>query len=135
MTAHNHAALMAQYAEDALETDAPWERWEQGGAWAWETCPYHPSWLSGHNYRRKPPTININGFEVPEPCCSLGIGDEFYWPAIGRFGCDSDLFHTGAWTGHKSHRRLLGRGLLHRTREAAELHAKALLSFTQEQSE
>ena len=28
MTAHKHAALMLQYAQDAAETDKPWERWE-----------------------------------------------------------------------------------------------------------
>ena len=28
MTAHKHAALMLQYAQDAMETDRPWERWE-----------------------------------------------------------------------------------------------------------
>ena len=25
---HIHAAAMAEYAKDALETDKPWERWE-----------------------------------------------------------------------------------------------------------
>ena len=25
---HKHADLMLQYAEDAMETDRPWERWE-----------------------------------------------------------------------------------------------------------
>ena len=28
MTAHKHAALMLQYAEDAQTTDKPWELWE-----------------------------------------------------------------------------------------------------------
>jgi len=28
MTAHKHADLMLQYAQDAMETDKPWERWE-----------------------------------------------------------------------------------------------------------
>ena len=28
MTAHKHANLMLQYAQDAMETDKPWERWE-----------------------------------------------------------------------------------------------------------
>lgn len=28
MPAHIHAELMAQYAEDALITDKPWELWE-----------------------------------------------------------------------------------------------------------
>lgn len=33
---HPHAELMKQYAEDAMETDKPWERWEyscDGSPW------------------------------------------------------------------------------------------------------
>ena len=26
--AHKHAALMMQYAQDAMETENPWERWQ-----------------------------------------------------------------------------------------------------------
>ena len=129
MTAHNHAALMAQYAEDALETDAPWERWEQGGTWIWETCRYHPSWLPGQNYRRKPHTININGFEVPEPCIKSPELCTSLWKTTM-----SGRWHF-LWANTTHQKEWLRLGIVHLTKEAAELHAKALLSFTQEQSE
>jgi hypothetical protein len=55
MTAHKHAALMAQYAQDAAETDTPWERWE------WKRCDnkwcqmsVNPGWATDYDYRRKP---------------------------------------------------------------------------------
>ena len=35
MAKHIHADLMLQYAQDAMETDKPWERWEvYGKIWA-----------------------------------------------------------------------------------------------------
>ena len=43
MTAHKHAALMLQYAEDAAKTDKPWELWERrldNGVWV--DCKCHP---------------------------------------------------------------------------------------------
>ena len=45
--AHKHAALMALYAQDAQETETPWERWEcnTGGVLGWVTMLYHPAWL------------------------------------------------------------------------------------------
>ena len=40
MTAHKHAALMLQYAQDAVETAKPWERWELRpmGSAQWHAC-------------------------------------------------------------------------------------------------
>ena len=52
---HKHAELMAMYAEDARETDKPWERWElhnPGGLW--HSMASHPLWFERTNYRRKP---------------------------------------------------------------------------------
>jgi hypothetical protein len=61
MTAHKHAALMAEYAKDAAETDKPWERWEVRNQTCpideyrvWNTCRSHPEWVEGCEYRRKP---------------------------------------------------------------------------------
>jgi hypothetical protein len=56
MTPHKHAELMAEYAKDAMETDKPWERWEQrhecNGFWSQATN--HPLWEDTFFYRRKP---------------------------------------------------------------------------------
>ena len=53
---HPHAELMKQYAEDAAETDRPWERWQVSvcGEWSWRDCKDQPSWRPEHQYRRKP---------------------------------------------------------------------------------
>lgn len=63
MTAHVHAASMAEYAKDAMETDKPWERWEwkPKNDFTWRsfvepsaiTFP-GPAWWSDTEYRRKP---------------------------------------------------------------------------------
>lgn len=64
---HVHAELMALYAEDAKETDEPWERWQERAPLeyprsiyryydedGYTTCVRHPSWDLRYQYRRKP---------------------------------------------------------------------------------
>jgi len=57
MSAHIHAALMLQYAQDAAETDKPWERWESlpstSTSLDWIGCVANPFWHFGVQYRRK----------------------------------------------------------------------------------
>ena len=65
---HIHAAAMAEYAKDAVDTDMPWERWEfchKRGEY--QSLDSHPEWVEDNEYRRKPKVILINGHEVPEP--------------------------------------------------------------------
>lgn len=74
-------------------------------------------------------TININGYEVPEPEREPLSPNEEYWIAA----LDSSiLLATGVWTNHRVDNQALKRGLLHKTREAAIAHAQALLSFTEQ---
>lgn len=56
MSGHKHAALMAEYAKDAAETDKPWERWEWYGQISnkWRACNSHPTWDENSQFRRKP---------------------------------------------------------------------------------
>lgn len=56
MTAHVHAEAMALYAQDAAETDKPWERWERNlkDLDIWYGLSTHPTWLRTCTYRRKP---------------------------------------------------------------------------------
>lgn len=124
MAAHKHAALMLQYAQDAAETETPWERWEvlRGGAWYGMTD--HPIWAAMFEYRRKPRMININGHEVPEPVReSLKCGEK-YWLA-----CTTDV-ERFYWNSDDNDRQWLADGLIHLTQEAAQTHVDALLSFT-----
>jgi hypothetical protein len=63
MTAHIHAAAMLQYAQDAAETDKPWERWEfnscKDKADLWQPLHRHASWCPEHGYRRKAPATKV----------------------------------------------------------------------------
>lgn len=80
------------------------------------------------NLRVKPPTVLINGIEVPEPCREPVKKNEQYWmPDLLRL---SGLACAEVWYGIPCELEYLKRGLVHLTKEAAETHAKALLSFT-----
>lgn len=51
---HKHAELMALYAQDAMETDKPWERWEWcHGDGPWKQAVRSPKWQEEFSYRRK----------------------------------------------------------------------------------
>lgn len=126
---HKWAKEMAQYAQDAMETEFPWERWQfrcdDGGSWL--QCSENPEWVKSHQYRRKPDIININGYDVPAP---LRVAPEHttwvYIPAL----TSNELYHTTKWSGLNTDTRIFNRGLVHSTKEAAQQHARALLSFT-----
>ncbi|MDO4708234.1 MAG: hypothetical protein Q4B94_00155 [Pseudomonadota bacterium] len=139
MRKHIHAEEMLEYAQDAQMTDKPWEWWElfipadEYGDDRWTPLQTHPTWARHHKYRRKPRTININGYSVPEPVRRpLKDGDKYYVPALFE-AVLADYYYWGdAIDGDEVDRRLLERGLVHMTAEAAVVHAKALLSFTAE---
>lgn len=85
--------------------------------------------LTKYNWKIKPKTININGFEVPEPCKTpLPLNTIYFIPML-------DLCETKHarifWSDRERDNYNLTTGLVHLTPEAAELHAKALLSFTE----
>ena len=59
MTKHIHAELMALYAQDAMETDKPWERWEYcyHKDEDWMGCDrFSIGFYADTKYRRKPKT-------------------------------------------------------------------------------
>ena len=71
-TPHPHAALMAQYAADAAETDTPWERWQVRAVEAdWIDLTGSPGWSPVFEYRRKPAT---SAFPEPEPKPTACVG-------------------------------------------------------------
>jgi len=136
---HKHAYLMMLYAQDAMETDKPWERWEfrhknnNPTSWQYFNSTTSPGWLDNVEYRRKPQTININGFEVPEPVrVALKYEQEYY--SVSDF-MRADDCTPYQWEGDEVDFRFLKCGLIHLTKEAAEQHANALLSFTKKNEE
>ena len=123
---HIHAAAMTQYAEDALETDKPWERWEfHHKRGEYQSLGSHPDWAVTREYRRKPKTILINGYEVPEPCRTPLKDDEVYWTLSLIRGVTS-----AHWQNDNIDNVYLKNGFIHLTKEAAEKHFNALRSFT-----
>lgn len=79
------------------------------------------------NFRIKPKTININGHEVSEPVREpLEYKTIYYRPELS----DRNLVMENRFMGNTNDYIWLSRGFIHLTREAAEAHAKALLSFT-----
>ena len=123
---------MLEYAKDWAETDTPWERWEYRrlGDKEWVTLEGHPIWFAHGEYRRKPRTININGYEVPEPLRAFpdNHDDVYMVGVIHRTAVRVPPHFRGA----RPHRLALEAGLVHSTRAAAELHAQALRSFTKQ---
>ena len=83
-------------------------------------------------YRIKPEppkTININGYDVPEPLrVAPPKGTPVY--VVGVYSLMNDAHFK--WDGGTLALQALEAGMMHLTREAAELHTQALLSFTQE---
>ena len=123
---HIHAAAMAEYAKDALETDKPWERWEFSKTGRdYDSLHEHPSWNPDIKYRSKPKVILINGHEVPEPCRTPLKDGEVYWTISIVGGSTSSL-----WQGDVIDFGCLENGFIHLTKEAAEKHFNALKSFT-----
>jgi hypothetical protein len=130
MSKHPHAELMALYAQDAMETDKPWERWEFKSpdldVWnSFKMC--RPTWEPIYEYRRKPRTIRIGEYDVPEPVREAPDIEQFYFHV--EFLAD-DGIHGHYWKGTVHDYRLLERGLVHIDPKAAEIHSKALISLS-----
>ena len=126
---HPHAASMLLYAQDAAETDKPWERWEfKGSDNGFNGCLKHPEWHENFEYRRKPKTITVNGIEVPEPIREEPkVGEKYFLVDLAS----PTLVNDYPWSGHRYATEWLNKGLVHLTEEAAIAHAKALLAPSQ----
>lgn len=122
---HPHAESMLLYAQDALEIDKPWERWEcnHDGA-EWYGLTNNPVWSPSMAYRRKPKTILVNGIEVPEPVRKPLKESEPYWLAVPT---NRNRAVSIVWLDDKDDEYVLQCGLIHLTKEAAVLHAEAML--------
>ena len=125
---HKHAELMMQYAQDAMETDKPWERWEfKVSNDIWYSLECHPAWTESIQFRRKPKTLSVtlaDGEVVswPEPLNKLPEHDTQLWYLNGgsTYSCcnshDNNYLLTDA----------LKSGTLHLTEENAIQHIDAL---------
>ena len=120
---HIHAAAMAEYAKDATETDMPWERWETSMTESgdeYRNLFGHPEWAATRKYRRKPKTILIGEYEVPEPCREVPEPGQKFW-AVNPFAGPQGFI----WDGSKEDFHALKSGFVLLTEEAAEKHYEA----------
>ena len=133
MAAHKHAALMQQYAQDAAETDKPWERWELMDNTADEfiVCRQHPSWNVNFEYRRKSQvtkvTVNGKRLEFPRPLQTVpSVGTKLYYPDTlgGRHALFEPVGPIRVDEGFGI--EWMEQGIYHLTREAAQAHADVL---------
>lgn len=130
--AHPYAELMMEYAKIAQTTDKPWTHFEvrQSDSGVWKAI-HLPLRFDPHlEYRLKPEppkTIRIGKYDVPEPVREqLEDGTE-YW------GVDltaEELAWNYKWNSPAFCNLMWRRGLIHLTKEAAVIHAKALISLT-----
>ena len=90
----------------------------------WNMCVAEPAWEHSFEYRIRPRTIRIGELEVPEPVReALADGGTYY----GADPSDEDFYMTLTWDDDAVDFMLMGRGLIHLTKEAAIEHAKALI--------
>lgn len=121
---------MLQYAQDAAETDKPWERWEVAiSSNEWGSLPGNPIWGEYAEYRRKPKTLTYT-VTIPEPMREAPELLGRYWLAklSGEY-CTQMYWHGRAWELWR-----LKRGLCFATKEAAIAAAKAMLPIKGEEA-
>ena len=129
MDKHIHADLMLQYAQDAQETDKPWERWEVYGKITGRWIPLSEclSFLPENQYRRKPKMLSVtlaSGEVVswPEPHrTEIEYGDPYFYFVPTHGDIVLKKWDCAPWD-----RNTLSNGCIHLTKEAAEQHAAAL---------
>lgn len=135
MTAHVHAALMLQYAKDAMETDKPWEWWEvriaanvQPNA-VFERMSSHPKWDTNNEYRRKPKTIKVGKWEFPKPIEQpLGCADAYYYVDFNVWTAEF-IPSRDTWTNNERDDNRLAGNLCHLSYDAALAHADVLTAI------
>jgi hypothetical protein len=119
---------MKLYAEDAAETDKPWERWEGKHSWYAKEVGYtplvgHPEWSKSVLYRRKRKTRVINGFVVPAPETKVpSIGTTIFIADPAR---DSWYSYT-PWSTALYDQLWFSRNLLFLNKDDAIANAKAI---------
>ena len=130
---HKHAELMMQYAQDAMETPYPWERWEyqtesmQEGD-VWNNCFPNPSFDVRYKYRRKPKMLSV----------TLANGEIVSWPEPEKnkpvHGCDYFYIEGQytvklGWFDRTDDRDRLEAGIVHLSSDAVRAHRDALLKI------
>lgn len=135
--AHPAASILSEIAEEASRNPEFWSAFE---VWGPSEIWYIPCNLEslaysvqcGRPVRRRPRTVEINGWQVPEPVREPPEIGTLYWiTSVAR----EDYLVPGSWDGDSFDFAKLRRGVVHLTTEAAEAHGRALASFTSREDE
>ena len=127
---HKHAELMMQYAQDAMESSEPWERWALflPNGCGWVDCTSNPSWYDHIEYRRKPKMVSV----------TLMDGEVVSWPEPEKnkpsYGCDYFYIEGQytvklGWFDHLDDKDRLEAGIVHLSSDAVMAHRDALLKI------
>ncbi|CDL85388.1 hypothetical protein [Xenorhabdus szentirmaii] len=129
---HIHADLITLYATIAHITNEPWLHFQYREYYGeeWSDCRGPIEFWFDHEYRLKPRTIKIGSFDVPEPVRESLKEEAEYFHVDTGFLWDDDGVSRSWWLDSDVDKARLSAGLIHLTREAAELHAKALISLS-----
>jgi len=120
---HKHAELIKQWLEDdSLEVE-----WREFVNTSWNYVR-SPSWDEDTEYRIKPKMIRCGDLEFPEPMRVAPKRGDMYWVASI---CNRFLAYEFNWDDCTADGVNLARGVCHKTNEAAEAHAKALIALTE----
>lgn len=98
---------------------------KQGGVWYEKT---HNYLCYDYEYRIRPNTIRIGEYDVPEPLREMPAWGTTYY-VVDTVTPKSPRKYT--WVGDTADIGWFNLGILHSTRDAAVLHAEALLSLTE----
>lgn len=92
----------------------------------WRYKPVDQGFLRGYDYRAVPPTVKVNGFDVPKPLTNAPDDGWGYFLADPTM---ADYYSEQTWQNDDEDRDWLARGLMHSTEKAAIAHAKAMIGL------
>ena len=128
---HKHAELMMQYAQDAMETDKPWELWEysHSSSNGWRNLDKMPSWCIANEYRRKPKMISVtlmDGEVVswPEPHKGDLNYNDYYYIIDMNLKISQQVYGASPYEDN-----LIRNGVVHLERNSADMHINALFKI------
>ena len=134
MPAHRHAKLIMEYANIAMVDDEPWKYFQiKKSSERWGDPCNLDLFDSFDEYRLKPTTFNINGYDIPLPMSEEPLQGEPVYIAdiIGNRGSgyrEVRYDHTFPWQ-----RYAVLNGLAHETKAAAIQHSHAIISLTRKE--
>ena len=128
MTAHKHAENMRLYAQDAAETDTPWERWEwrEFGDQSFIQCVQHPSWRDSYEFRRKPQVIKVGRHVFPKPMTEAPARSSLFYFVEFCIADSAFSVWRRLWDGDDYDTARLTGNVCHLSEAAAQAHADVL---------